>query len=307
MRNLRFERRLGPPEARTQVRSVLPSWAVSLGLHALLIGALIWAPLTGTPPRLPPGAISVNLVSMPAPGPAAGGGEGGAPVEKPKPPEAPKPAVEKPAVSIAEPVPPPKAAAEPPKAEVSLAPVVKEKKSLKAQTKDNQKLIERAIDRIEKKVAEPDTSSVTAAIDRLRRKLGEAETERRPGPPGPGSAPTAGGGGSGPGGGGGGGGPGQIQPIDIYRVSIAQQVEKNWAFSPQLAGSDKNLTVGLVFKVMPNGEITDVRYTQRSNNAYLDESAFKAILKSNPVAGHPAMIRAPYVEVAIRFTPEGLR
>ena len=84
-------------------------------------------------------------------------------------------------------------------------------------------------------------------------------------------------------------------------------MEKNWAFSSQLAGSDKNLKVGLVFKVLPNGEITDIRYTERSSNAYLDESAYKAIVKSNPAAAHPSMIHAPYVEVAIRFTPEGIR
>jgi colicin import membrane protein len=83
-------------------------------------------------------------------------------------------------------------------------------------------------------------------------------------------------------------------------------VERNWAFSPQLAGGNKNLKVGLVFKVLPNGEITDVRFTERSNNSYLDESAYKAILKSNPVPPHPPAIREAYVTVAIRFTPEGI-
>jgi colicin import membrane protein len=63
----------------------------------------------------------------------------------------------------------------------------------------------------------------------------------------------------------------------------------------------------LVFKVLPSGEITDIRYTERSNNPYLDDSAYKAIVKSSPVAPHPAIIKAPYVLVAIRFTPEGIR
>ena len=75
----------------------------------------------------------------------------------------------------------------------------------------------------------------------------------------------------------------------------------------QIAGGDKNLKVGLVFKVLPNGEITDIRFTERSNNSYLDESAYKAIAKSNPVAPHPPMIKEAYVIVAIRFTPEGIR
>lgn len=301
----RFARKSRGPESQPLTRTVASCVAISLGLHALVIAALLYVRVDFAKPRLPPGAISVNLVSLPGPGPAPGpvAGDGGPPAEKPMPVEAPKPAPEKPAVSVAEPKPVPVA---PPKPEISTAPPkVKEKKSLKEATKDSHKMIERAIERIEKKVSEPDTSSVASAIDRLKKKFGEAESAPpRPGPPGS----TAGqGGGGGFSGGGGGGGPGQIEPIDIYRATVASHVERNWAFSPQLAGSDKNLKVGLVFKVLPNGEITDIRYTERSNNPYLDDSAYKAIVKSSPVAPHPAIIKAPYVMVAIRFTPEGIR
>lgn len=301
----RFARKSRGPESQPLTRTVASCVAISLGLHALVIAALLYVRVDFAKPRLPPGAISVNLVSLPGPGPAPGpvAGDGGPPAEKPMPVEAPKPAPEKPAVSVAEPKPVPVA---PPKPEISTAPPkVKEKKSLKEATKDSQKMIERAIERIEKKVSEPDSSSVASAIDRLKKKFGEAESAPpRPGPPGS----TAGqGGGGGFSGGGGGGGPGQIEPIDIYRATVASHVERNWAFSPQLAGSDKNLKVGLVFKVLPNGEITDIRYTERSNNPYLDDSAYKAIVKSSPVAPHPAIIKAPYVMVAIRFTPEGIR
>lgn len=301
----RFARKSRGPESQPLTRTVASCVAISLGLHALVIAALLYVRVDFAKPRLPPGAISVNLVSLPGPGPAPGpvAGDGGPPAEKPMPVEAPKPAPEKPAVSVAEPKPVPVA---PPKPEISTAPPkVKEKKSLKEATKDSHKMIERAIERIEKKVSEPDTSSVASAIDRLKKKFGEAESApSRPGPPGS----TAGqGGGGGFSGGGGGGGPGQIEPIDIYRATVASHVERNWAFSPQLAGSDKNLKVGLVFKVLPNGEITDIRYTERSNNPYLDDSAYKAIVKSSPVAPHPAIIKAPYVMVAIRFTPEGIR
>jgi colicin import membrane protein len=307
MMDPRFLRNPRDPESHAMARSVASGVALSFGLHALVIAALLYVRVDFSKPRLPPGAISVNLVSLPGPGPAPGpvAGDGGPPAEKPKPAEAPKPAPEKPAVSVAEPKPVPVA---PPKPEVSTAPPkIKEKKSLKEATKDPQKLIERAIERIEKKVAEPDTSSVASAIDRLKKKFGETETASpRPGPPGP-AVGQGGGGGPFGGGGGGGGGPGQIEPIDIYRATVASQVERNWAFSPQLAGSDKNLKVGLVFKVLPSGEIADIRFSERSNNPYLDDSAYKAIVKSSPVAPHPAVIKAPYVTVAIRFTPEGIR
>ena len=307
MMDPRFVRKPRDSENPAMTRSVASGVALSFGLHALVIGALLYLRVDFSKPRLPPGAISVNLVSLPGPGPAPGpvAGDGGPPAEKPKPVEAPKPVPEKPAVSVAEPKPLPVA---PPKAEVSTAPPkIKEKKSLKEATKDSQKLIERAIERIEKKVAEPDTSSVASAIDRLKKKFGETETAPpKPGPPGT-VAGQGGGGGSFGGGGGGGGGPGQIEPIDIYRATVASQVERNWAFSAQLAGGDKNLKVGLVFKVLPSGEITDIRFTERSNNPYLDDSAYKAIVKSSPVTPHPGIIKAPYVIVAIRFTPEGVR
>jgi colicin import membrane protein len=304
MKDLRYTRRYRELDGDPSTGSLVSSVAISLGLHVLVVAAILYVPMNLSKPRLPPGAISVSLVSLPGPGPAPGpqAGEGAPPSETPKPVEAPKPAPEKPAVSVA----PPKPVLEAPKPEVSLTPKIKEKKSLKEATKDSQKMIERAIERIEKKVNEPDTSSVASAIERLKKKFAQTDTASgRPGPPGP----TVGqGGGGGPaGGGGGGGGPGAIGPIDIYRAAIASQVERNWAFSPQLAGGDKDLRVGLVFKVLPNGEITDIRYTERSRNSYLDDSAYKAIVKSSPVAPHPPSIKEPYVVMAIRFTPEGIR
>jgi colicin import membrane protein len=296
----RFMRTPRERENQTLARSVASCVAISFGLHALVIGALLYVRVDFSKPRRPPGAISVNLVSLPGPGPAPGpaAGDGGPPAAPAKPVEAPKPAPEKPVVSVAEPKPVPVA---PPKPEISTAPPkIKEKKSLKEATKDPQKLIERAIERIEKKVSEPDTGSVASAIERLKKKFGDTDSAApRPGPPGA----TAGQGG----GGGGGGGPGQIRPIDIYHATVASQVERNWAFSSQLAGSSKNLMAGLEFKVLPSGEITDIRFLERSNNAHLDDSAYKAIVKSSPVAPHPATIKEPYVTFRIRFTPEGIR
>jgi colicin import membrane protein len=284
-------------------RSAARYFLLSAALHLVFLAALIWVPASfSTPPRLPPGAISVNLVSLPGPAPAAAGG--GSAGEPPKSVEAPQPPAAKPVVAAVEPA--PKPVPEAPKPQVSIAPPkVREKKSLKEETKNTQKMIEKAIDRIDKNVKEPDTKSVTAAIDRIRKKLGEAEpaAPTRPGPPGPGGTES----GAGAGLGGGGGGGGQIEPVDIYRAEIAFQVEKNWAFSPQLAGSNKQLMASLVFKVLPSGEITDVRFTERSNNTYLDESAYRAVVKSSPVKPHPPNIRMPYVLVGIRFTPEGMR
>jgi len=134
----RFVRKPRDPESQTLARSVASCVAISFGLHALVIAALIYVRVDFSKPRLPPGAISVNLVSLPGPGPAPGplAGDGGPPVEKPTPTEAPKPAIEKPVVPVAEPKPVPVA---PPKPEVSPArPRGKEKKAGKAGRKAHQ-------------------------------------------------------------------------------------------------------------------------------------------------------------------------
>lgn len=95
--------------------------------------------------------------------------------------------------------------------------------------------------------------------------------------------------------------------IDLYRLEIAFQIQKHWAFNEQLAGNDRSLVAAIVFKVMPDGEIRDVFFTDRSGNRYLDDSAYNAIMKSNPVDPHPSGLKLPYVEMGVRFTPQGIR
>lgn len=95
--------------------------------------------------------------------------------------------------------------------------------------------------------------------------------------------------------------------IDLYRLEIAFQIQKNWAFNQQLSGGDQSLMAAIVFKVMPDGEIRDIFFTDRSGNTYLDDSGYKAIVKSNPVDPHPKGLVMPYVDIGIRFTPQGIR
>jgi len=99
----------------------------------------------------------------------------------------------------------------------------------------------------------------------------------------------------------------RLELINIYRVEVAYQVQKNWAFSEQLAGGRTDLMTEIAFKIMPDGEIRDIWFDKRSGNIYLDESARKAIIKSNPVRPHPEGIDKSYVIVGLRFTPEGVR
>jgi colicin import membrane protein len=94
--------------------------------------------------------------------------------------------------------------------------------------------------------------------------------------------------------------------IDLYRVEIANRVNKNWNFPKQLAGKNKKLVTSLVFKVMPDGEIQDIFFLDRSGNQYLDDSALKAVKRAKPPP-HPKGLVESFVDVGLRFTPEGIR
>jgi colicin import membrane protein len=195
-----------------------------------------------------------------------------------------------------------------PKKTVSLTPKPKKilpKKSLKKKTQDRQKMIDQALTKVKKKVEKSETDSVSQALDRLKKKVEQTESSRvQAGSTGQAAAGAGGGGVPGTTGS---GGQRRLELIDLYKIEVAFQVERNWAFSQQLAGEGQTLQVSLVFKVMSGGEIADIRFTERSGNSYLDESAYRAIVKANPVSPHPTGIRTPYVMMGVRFTPEGIK
>ena len=296
-------------------RSMLLYFGISLVIHLIFIGSVVFMPEAAPRPRLGQGAINVSLVSIPGPPAAAPAAEtSAAPVTQPAavPAVIPKKEVEQtPKAPVVE-TPPQKplpVVPAPPKT-VSLAPESikpKVKKSLKKETIDHQKLIDQALTRVEKNVEASRPDSVRQAIESLKNKVarGEAAAASQPGAA---ANETIGAAGAGvPGGTGGGGGSRALEIIDLYKLEVAFQVERHWAFSQQLAGDGRALQASLVFKVLPGGEITDIRFTQKSGNSYLDDSAFKAIVKADPVSPHPQGIRVPYVTVGLRFTPEGLR
>ena len=193
------------------------------------------------------------------------------------------------------------------KADISLAPKESVKtsdkpkviKSLKKRTFKPSKVVENALTRIEQSVEEEQASAVQAAIDRLRSKVQDqptpdaprANTEKQIGIPGKTKVDSR----------------EIVEIIIMYKAEIGDQVEKNWAFSQSLAGSQKALTGTISFFVMPDGEIRDIWFDKRSGDTYLDESIRKAILKTNPVRPHPAGSSKPFIRVGIRYTPKGVR
>jgi colicin import membrane protein len=284
---------------RPEAPSLVLPFGVSFLFHLVLIGGLIFMPEFGSDPRFRSGVVNVSLVSLPS-GPPAGG---------PAPaPAKPQPVVKKPpeksAVKIPEPKPVP-VVKKPPEA-VSLAPKkAKPKKSLKKKTLDRSKLIDSAIERVEKKVEKTKTDSVASAIEELKRKIAASEAQTGGGSVG--TSPQAGTGSVGPTGGSGSGGARVQESILIYQAEIQHRIQKNWAFSQQLAGESTELEAILAIKVLRNGEIEDIWFDKKSGNAYLDDSAYKALVKSNPLPPLPTDYVRPYYKIGLRFGPKGLK
>jgi len=282
-------------------------FGISLFIHLGFIGYMVLLPESAPRRRFAPGSINVSLVSLPGPPASAP-----VPVSKPvtKTVSIPKPEVKNKAKAPVIEAPPPKPIPVAPKPQktVSLAPEKskwKVKKSLKKKTLDRRKMIDQAVSGVQKKVEKSKSESVNQAIAALKKKV--AQSEANTGQTGQTTKAATGTAGAGASGTAGSGGKRALDLIDIYKIEVAFQVERHWAFSEQLAGDDRALQASLVFRVLPSGEVTDIRFTERSGNSYLDESAHKAIVKASPVSPHPEGVRALYVTVALRFTPQGIK
>jgi colicin import membrane protein len=219
---------------------------------------------------------------------------------KPKAPEE-KPVLPKPEP---EPAPQPEAKKPPAKADISIAPkTIKKKTSLKKKTFKPSTVVKSAIKKIEKRVETERPDPVSQALERLKKQVKQEEKTGHAISDDEKSAQ-----GTLPAGEGGVSGRKRAELIDIYHVEVAYQIQKEWAFPDQLAGEAlDNLEARLYFKVFPDGEIRDITWETRSGNSYLDDSAYKAIIKANPVSPHPKGIIEPYVIFGVRFGPKGVK
>lgn len=318
-------------------------WPVALSFagHVVLIAAMVFIPQFAIDSSHTPAVINVRMVSPGDLRPYSGAdtGTGGVaeqkdekqPVAKAREDSnqkeevrpAPKPESE-PKVKV-EPVEPAKKEAEKKsvvsartpaqKPDVSLAPKVPKeqrpvervevKRSLKRETFKPSEVVRGAIEQLEREPEDTGHRELSEAIARLREDVekatpskGAAETS------GSGAQRGSGGGaGTGPGLGGGGSGSGEI--MEVYRSVIAYHIQENWAFLEQLARGQSDLETLVGIKILPNGEIQDIWFDKKSGNSYLDESAMRAIKKSNPLPPLPRDTGRFYM-IGLRFTPKGL-
>ncbi len=274
--------------ADDETRRFFVMLAISTLGHFLLLGMFYVLPSSFDRPfRAGPRAINVDLVSLPAPGlpqPAA---------HAPAPPPAPEP---KPKVAKPEPVAVPKPPPPVKKEQISVAPpkkkpkIVKSLKKKTAPKKKTQAKVVRPTPPAPKKDKPQRAQAVNSAIDAMRKKVAGQEKARA----------AAGGGGTGTGG-------GVMDRIQNYKYDVGLNIGQNFAFPQQLARSSQNLATLITFRILPNGEIIDVKLFKSSGHKQLDEAAYRAVLKSSPVSPHPEGITKPYIEVGLRCTPAGVQ
>jgi colicin import membrane protein len=96
-------------------------------------------------------------------------------------------------------------------------------------------------------------------------------------------------------------------PIDQYKIEVAIIIQKNWKVPTDQIAVKNKVVSSVNFKIMPDGTIKDVTVDKTSGNKILDDSAFKAVISSNPLPPHPKSISVPFINMSLRFTPYGLK
>jgi colicin import membrane protein len=257
-------------------RNIYISYTISAICHLFLFLILIFIPGLNVPQYGSHSVINANVVALPAKG-------------RPVPVSAIKRAIAKKPVKKT-------------KKKLNGVSLVKPTKKVKTALKKTNKS---PLDKIKDEADESRPSSVDSAIERIRSEV-EAEDARRLSVEDS-NKELAVGVESGVQGGSGIGSGGPVDIYSLYLLEIKDIVQQNWAYSESLAGAKSDLQTLLVFEVMPNGDIRDIWFTEKSGNTYLDESAYKAVLKSAPFPPYPKELSRPTVTVPLRFTPKGLQ
>ncbi len=284
---------------------VVYPFLISLLAHMLLFGFVLYTPKKDNKRLfMPSSVINVQMVNLPGgstestrPADAAVGSAPVLPDTAPVQTESPRPAPARPESKDGV------------QAEISIAvQPARPKTALKYQTRRPEPVRPPAPQREERRQvapAQPAAPAVNPLEDTIRRIRERVEQEGRPA-----SAFSEGSGQGVPGGGPGGSGFGgrqEVEAIDLYRLEVAFTINRNWAFADQLARDRGEMVASIVFKVMPDGRIEDIFFTDRSGNPHLDESAYRAIVKSSPVRPHPSELKRAYIEMGLRFTPKGVQ
>lgn len=158
---------------------------------------------------------------------------------------------------------------------------------------DTKKDLQKAREALAKKVEDQNQEQISDALKRMQAAIQEKEISTSSQGMGVGAGKGTGIGKQG------------ADPILLYQMVLKSAIEQNWVFNDVMARLDKNLEVRILIKILKSGEIRDITYETKSGNQYLDESAKKAIKRSNPLPELPKGMA--FYDVGVIFTPKGLK
>jgi colicin import membrane protein len=91
-----------------------------------------------------------------------------------------------------------------------------------------------------------------------------------------------------------------------YIGAVWSGVKQNWTM-PQTLIPEKNITTIIAVRISRSGALEYADFEKRSGNRYFDESALRAVKKSNPFPPLPHWVMEKSIEIGIRFNSAELR
>jgi len=88
-----------------------------------------------------------------------------------------------------------------------------------------------------------------------------------------------------------------------YYTAVYSKIYNSWVLPGY--GSKRQLEAVVNIRIAKNGKILSTSFEQRSSSAYFDRSVLRAIKKADPLPPLPVGFNEKYLELGIRFIPEG--
>jgi TonB family protein len=252
-----------------------PSWEsqwmkmifISLGLHLFILALFLNIfPQGGTAKKLDP-AYFVNLVSLPAGGPAGDNLKTKEPVAVPSPPP--------PRVVEPKPIPIPKSIPEKHLQVEDRSKSLDQAMEQLKQKVQKEKSLEKTINRLENRVKDEQTlEKALAQIERKKQSSSAAGPGTGSGGPGNVTSSVAG---------------GQdslgIQ-FQLYQASIVSGIKRNWGL-PEGLRKGNDISADIMIRINRNGRIEDFRFERKSGIAVFDQEVLRTLKKSSPLPPLP--------------------
>jgi len=131
----------------------------------------------------------------------------------------------------------------------------------------------------------PREEQLKKAIERIKKKVEQRQSDSKP------ARPTPGGGGT-------------LGEKNIFFSVVRNKIMQEWVIPENLIEDVYSLEAIVNFTIYRDGHISNVYLEKSSGNKYFDESVIRAVKKSAPFPPFPASIRKNSIEIGIRFRPE---